>query len=132
MDKERLLSYYLYLFGLLSMTVVSIGPFLLGDELLFLPRNLPTEIMMTSIYFSMGIVMILAARAPTEHKLFVDFLVLSNIIHSAIMILFAQNILHIVVDAGLIGIMGVLPLCFYPWRLRNLFQPHASKIVRTE
>ncbi len=87
---------------------------------------------MSAIYFSMGIVMVLAARAPTEHRLFVDFLILSNIVHAVIMILFAQNILHIVVDAGLIGIMGILPLCFYPWGLRNLLQPHASKTVLTE
>ncbi|MHA2065131.1 MAG: hypothetical protein ACXABY_12210 [Candidatus Thorarchaeota archaeon] len=126
MDKEKLLSYYFYLFGLLSLTVISIGPYFLGDELLWQPRNLPTEIMMSSIYFSIGIVMILAAKAPTEHKLFVDFLILSNTIHAAIMIIFAQNVLQIIVDAGMIGVMGILPVVFYPWGLRNLFQPHVA------
>ncbi|MHA2208050.1 MAG: hypothetical protein ACXABV_02670 [Candidatus Thorarchaeota archaeon] len=86
MDKVKLLSYYLYLFGLLSLTVIAIGPFFLGDELLWQPRNLPTEIMMSSIYFSMGIVMILAAREPSKHKLFVDFLIISNTIHAIIMV----------------------------------------------
>ncbi|MHA2070766.1 MAG: hypothetical protein ACXAEE_08975 [Candidatus Thorarchaeota archaeon] len=126
MDKVKLLSYYLYLFGFLSLTVIAIGPYFLGEELLWQPRNLPTEIMMSGIYFSMGIVMILAARDSNKHKLFVDFLILSNTIHAIIMVTFAQNVLQILVDAGLIGLMGVLPLFFYPWGLRNLFQPHTS------
>ncbi|MFX1558971.1 MAG: hypothetical protein ACFFBL_00110 [Promethearchaeota archaeon] len=126
MDKSKTLTYYLHVFGFLSLTVISIGPYFLGDELLWQPRNLPTEIMMSSIYFSMGLVMILAAKNPIKHKLFIDFLILSNIIHSLIMIVFAQNIIQIIVDAGLVGVMGVLPLFFYPWGLRNLFQPHSS------
>ncbi|MFW9838362.1 MAG: DUF6632 domain-containing protein [Candidatus Thorarchaeota archaeon] len=122
MDKERFLSYYLYLFGLLSATVVAIGPYFLGNELLWQPRNLPTEIMMSGIYFSFGLVMILAARDPTKHKLFIDFLILSNIIHAFIMIVFAQTVIQIVVDAGLIGLMGLLPLFVYPWGIRILFR----------
>ncbi|MFW9814280.1 MAG: hypothetical protein ACFFF9_17595 [Candidatus Thorarchaeota archaeon] len=126
MDKEKLLSFYLYLFGLLGITVIAIGPYLLGDDLLWQPRNPPTEIMMSGIYFSMGVVMILAAKTPNRHKLFVDFLILSNIIHSIIMIIFAQNILQIIFDAGLIGLMGFLPLFIYPWGIRSLFRTNVE------
>ena len=118
-NKERFLKYYLYVFGFLNVFVVSTVPFLLGDLVLWHPRNLPDELMIAGIYVTMGIVMIAAAPAPGKHKAFIDFLILANLLHAAIMTATARNILQIVVDVVPIGAMGILPLTFYPWGIKN-------------
>jgi hypothetical protein len=48
-SKEAGLRYYLYLFGILNIFVVSSVPILLGDFLLWSPRNIPTELMLSSV-----------------------------------------------------------------------------------
>ena len=77
--KELWLRYYLLVFGLLNIFVVSFtAPILFGDRLLWHPRNVPNEMMLSVIYLAMGIVMVVAAKNPRAHKAFVDFLVLGN------------------------------------------------------
>ncbi len=110
---------YLYLFGFLNIFIVSTIPVIFGDVFLWQPRNVPTEIMMASLYLAMGVVMVFAARSPEKHKAFVDFLVIANILHALVMLVAAQNTLQIVLDVIPIGVMGVLPLLFYPWGLSN-------------
>lgn len=123
MYKERILRVYLYVFGLANVFVVSFTiPLLFGDQLLWTPRNIPTEMMMAGIYFVMGLIMILAARNPLSHKAFVDFVALSSIVHAVIMLIFAEHILHVLVDVGFMGLMGAVPLLVYPWGLKNLFR----------
>jgi hypothetical protein len=51
---------------------------------LWLPRNLPDELMIAGIYVVMGIVMIAAAPDPGKHKAFIDFVILANLLHAAI------------------------------------------------
>ena len=119
--KEKLLKYYLIIFGLLNLTVLSFGVLVFGDLLLWAPRNIPTEIMMSSIYFAIGIIMILCSRNPLSHKSFIDFIVIANILHAIVMIVYAENLMHIG-DALIIGAIGVLPLLFYPWGLRNFLK----------
>lgn len=121
MHKIKLLRYYLYVFGFANLFLLSFGPVTLGDLLLWSPRNIPVELMLGSIYFAMGIIMLIVAKNPLSHKSFVDFVVIANIFHAIVMIVFAQNIFHLV-DAALIGQMGVLPLLFYPWGLKNLLR----------
>ena len=77
MDKKtRYLRGYLLIFGLLNIFVISFTiPLLFGDWLLWEPRNQAVEMMMSSIYLAMGIVMMLIARDPLPHKAFIDFLV---------------------------------------------------------
>lgn len=70
----------------------------------------------------MGLVMLRAAKTPVKHKTFVDFIIIGNILHSVIMVTHAQTIFHIVVDAGFIGAMGVIPLVFYPWGLKTFLR----------
>jgi hypothetical protein len=121
MNKEKILKYYLTIFGLLNLTALSFGVLLFGDLLLWTPRNIPTEIMISSIYFAMGIVMILCSRNPLSHKSFIDFIVIANIFHAIVMFVYAENLMH-VGDALIIGAMGVLPLLFYPWGLRKFMK----------
>ena len=118
-NKTKLLKSYLYIFGFLNIFVVSTLPVLFGNVFLWQPRNLPTEIMMASLYFSMGIVMVFAAQNPEKHKTFIDFLVLGNTLHSLVMLVTAQSTLQIILDVIPIGAMGILPLFFYPWGIRN-------------
>ena len=112
------MKYYFWTFGLLNIFVISFtAPILFGDLLLWQPRNMPVEMMISVIYFAMGIIMILSAGNPLAHKSFLDFVIIANILHAIIMILYAKNFLHLIMDAIPIGIMGMLPLLFYPWGL---------------
>ena len=119
MNKERYLKYYLYVFGFLSIFVITTVPIIFGDVFLWAPRNLPTEVMLASIYLVMGIVMIVAAKNPLGQKSFIDFLIIANLLHAFVMLVTAQHSLQIILDVVPIGAMGLLPLFFYPWGLRN-------------
>ena len=121
--KTKYLKQYLLIFGLLNIFVISFTvPLLLGDWLLWEPRNLAVEMMMSSIYLAMGIVMVLIARNPLPHKAFIDFLVVANLGHAFVMLIFSKNVWQVVFDVGAIALMGALPLFFYPWGLRLLLR----------
>ena len=122
MNRVAPLRAYLYLFGGLNALTAFSVPLLFGDRLLWHPRNLPTDLMVGSVYFAMGMVMLAAAKAPLKHKAFVDFIIIGNILHSIVMIAYAQSFIHIVIDAGFIGAMGVIPLALYPWELKKFLR----------
>ena len=124
MDRLQFLRWYLWLGGLLNIFVISLAvPLLLGDLLLWHPRNIPDESMISVIYLSMGVLMIAVARKPlAHHKSYVDFLVLSNVLHAAVMLLYARNVYHVVVDVAGVGALGRAPLFFYPWGLRQFLR----------
>jgi hypothetical protein len=124
MDKKtRYLRGYLLIFGLLNIFVISFTiPLLFGDWLLWEPRNQAVEMMMSSIYLAMGIVMMLIARDPLPHKAFIDFLVIANLGHAFVMLIFSETIWQLVFDVGAIALMGALPLFFYPWGLRQFLR----------
>ena len=124
MDKKtRYLRGYLLIFGLLNIFVISFTiPLLFGDWLLWEPRNQAVEMMMSSIYLAMGIVMMLIARDPLPHKAFIDFLVIANLGHAFVMLIFSEIIWQLVFDVGAIALMGALPLFFYPWGLRQFLR----------
>lgn len=118
-SKIKMLKTYLFVFGFLNIFIVSTIPVIFGDVFLWQPRNLPNEIMMASLYFSMGVVMVFVARSPEKHKSFIDFLILGNTLHALVMLVTAQTFLQIVLDVLPIGLMGILPLFLYPWKIRN-------------
>lgn len=122
--RERFLKYYLNIFGLINVLVIPTIPIIFGDTFLWQPRNIPTEVMMASIYLAMGVIMILAARNPIKHKAFIDFVILANTMHAGVMFYFAQNPAHIILDVIPIGLMGLLPLLIYPWGLRNFLRKY--------
>lgn len=70
--------------------------------------------MVGSLYFALGIVMLLASKAPMKHKAFVDFII--------IMVVYAQTLWHIVLDAGFVGAMGLIPLVLYPWGMKTFLR----------
>lgn len=78
---------------------------------------------------AMGIVMIMVARSPENHKSFIDFLIVSNLLHALVMVIFARKPSHIYIDSGFIGIMGIIPLILYPWPIRKfLTYSNRSKV----
>lgn len=120
--KTRWMKHYLIAFGLLNVFVISFTvPLFFGELLLWQPRNLPVEMMLSSIYLAMGLVVLAASRKPRNHKALIDFLVLANLGHAFVMLLFAENARH-VLDAIAIGLLGGLPLFFYPWGVRQFMR----------
>ena len=77
---------------------------------------------MSSIYLAMGIVMVLIAKDPLPHKAFIDFLVIANLGHAFVMLIFTESAWQLLFDVGVIALMGALPLFFYPWGLRQFLR----------
>ena len=122
--RERFLKYYLNIFGLINVLVIPTIPIIFGDTFLWQPRNIPTEVMMASIYLAMGVIMILAARNPIKHKAFIDFVILANTLHGGVMLYSAQSPVQIILDVIPIGLIGLLPLFMYPWGLHNFLREY--------
>jgi hypothetical protein len=122
MDKTRYLKVFLRVFGVANLITAFSVPLLFGDLLLWTPRNLPTELMVGSLYFAMGILMLVAASNPIEHRAFLEFAILGNILHAVVMAVFAEKLIQIVVDVGFIGFMGVVLLALYPWGIKNFLR----------
>jgi hypothetical protein len=97
-------------------------PYFFGDLLLWHSRNIAVEMMISVIYFAMGIIMIFSAGNPIAHESFLDFVIIANIRHEIVMVVYAKNFLHLIVDAIPIGLMGLLPLLFYPWSLSKFLR----------
>ncbi len=122
MDKDKLMKLYFYFFGLVNIFLLSFAVPIFFGFLLWEPRNIPNEMMMSGIYFSMGTMMVLTARNFKNQKGFVDFIILANAIHAIIMVVYAKNMIHIVVDAAGTGLMAIIPLTIYPWDIKNFLR----------
>ena len=121
--KGKWLRYYFLIFGFLNIFVVSFTvPIFFGDQLLWQPRNVPDEMMLSVIYLAMGVVMVAAAKKPLAHKAFVDFLILGNCFHALVMLVYSEHVLHIVFDVASIGAMGLVPILIYPWGLQSFLR----------
>jgi hypothetical protein len=76
MNKVNYFKIYLRFFGTLNVLTAFSIPLLFGNQLLWHPRNLPTELMVGSLYFALGIVMLLVSKTPMKHKAFIDFIII--------------------------------------------------------
>jgi len=115
MDKPRLLKLYSWIFGLVNVFIISFTvPLDLGDLFLWHPRNVPDEMMISAIDLAMGILMICSTNHPLVHKSFLDFVIIANIFHAFVMLIYAKNLHHVLFDVVTVGTMGALPLFFYP------------------
>jgi O-antigen ligase len=83
-------------------------PLLLGDLLLWQLRNLPVEMMLSTVYLAMASVMIAASKNPLDHKSFIDFLILANLAHANMMLFSARNWWHML-DVLAVGSLVALP-----------------------
>lgn len=120
--ETRYLTFFLRLFGIANLITAFTIPIFFGDLLLWTPRNLPTELMVGSLYFAMGIVMLIAARNPLEHRAFIEFAIIANLLHALVMAVFAEKPIQLVLDVGFIGIMGLVLLALYPWGIKNFLR----------
>ena len=129
MWKTCYLTYYLVIFGIANVLTSFAIPIFFGDLLLWAPRNLPTELMVGSLYLAMGIIMLLAARDPLQHQAFVDFVILANLFHALVMLFYAEKPVHILLDVVFIGSMALIPLLLYPWGIKNLFRYRQMTVI---
>jgi hypothetical protein len=133
MTKETLLSRFMLFGGLGNVFVHPVLPWCLPQLFFWQPRNIPYEFMIGGLYLALGIVMVIAARDPLEHKLFVDFVVLGNLFHAGVMIYFAvtrQQLAHLYGDVIWIAALGLLPLAFYPWGVAHFLRGCAANCRR--
>jgi hypothetical protein len=93
---------------------------------LWQPRNQAIEVMISIVYFSMGLIMLLNAKRPESSKLFIDFVILANLLHAVAMMFFLQNEYQLVLDVVSIGLMGIIPLFIYPWGLKSFLVPNSE------
>lgn len=128
MKKPRWLTVYFYVFGAANLLTSVLVPLFFGEHLLWEPRNLPTDLMVGSLYLAMGMIMLGIARAPQKHKAFVDFVIVANILHALVMAIFAQKPNHLYLDVAFAGLMGFIPLALYPWPMIRFLQYSESDI----
>jgi hypothetical protein len=117
-QKVRWLSRFLLTAGVGNIVVHPMLPWFVPQLFFWQPRNIPYEFMIGGIYVALGISMVVASRNPLDHKLFVDFVVLANLFHVAVMIFFSfvhHAVAHLYGDVIWIGALALLPLVFYPW-----------------
>jgi hypothetical protein len=94
MRRERALKVVLVLVGLLFSAAVY--------PLVLMVRQDPALAMMLSLYATLGIFLLLAARNPSEHRSLIAFAAWSSFAHAALMA--AQAFLNLIPRRELIGV----------------------------
>lgn len=128
MKSERILARFLLIFGLANIFVHPVLPWFLPRLFFWTPRNVPYEFMIGGIYLALGVVMIQASREPLKHKLLVDFIILGNFFHAAVMVFFGILLQpsHLYGDVIWISAQWLIPILYYPWGLKNFLRPNLA------
>ena len=95
MRRERALKLVLVLVGLLFLALVY--------PLLMFVRQEPALAMMLSLYVTLGIFLLLAARNPSEHRSLIAFTAWSSFAHAALMAV--QAFLNLIPRRELVGVV---------------------------
>lgn len=78
------------------------------------PPHPAFERMITSIYMSLGVFLLLAARHPERHRSIIDFTIVSSLAHGGVMAVDAwgapENRLHLLTDIPALLVLAVLLL----------------------
>lgn len=111
MNREKGLRIALVLVGLLFLAMVY--------PMLMFTRGEPALAMMLSLYFTLGIFLLLAVRNPSAHRSLIAFTAWSSFAHAALM--GTQAVLNIVARGELIGVavlvaIGVAFIALAPGR----------------
>src|SRR5713226_6199808 len=110
MVRERVLKVALVVVGLLFIATVY--------PLVFLVRSEPTLQMMLSIYVTLGVFLLLAARNPSAHRSLIAFAAWSSIAHAATMAV--QSVgdvserMHLLLGVAMFAAIGLILLVFAP------------------
>jgi drug/metabolite transporter superfamily protein YnfA len=111
MIRERALKVLLVLVGLLFLAGVY-------PATMFLKQD-PALTMMLSLYVTLGVFLLIAARNPWEHRSLIAFTAWSSLVHAAVMGFQVQR--HFIQDRELIGVVvlaviGVVLILLAPAR----------------
>ena len=109
MRRERVLKVVLILVGLLFTAAVY--------PLVLMARQDPALAMMMSLYVTLGIFLLLAARNPSEHRSLIAFAAWSSLAHASLMSV--QCFLKLIARSELIGVavfavIGVILIVLAP------------------
>ncbi len=118
MLRERILKVVLVLVGLLS--VATIYP--IADSLFHAHRASYTDDMMLSLYFAMGVFLLMAVRNPSAHRSLIAYAGWANLAHAAVMTVMAfqttgNDRRDFVLAVTLFGIIGVVLLALVPKKI---------------
>src|SRR5579862_4436581 len=113
MNREKTLKVLLVVVGLLFIaTVIPLA------QSLWQSRQADAEPMMFSLYVTLGILLLLAARNPAEHRSLIAFSAWSSLAHASVM--FIQSFrdagerIHLLFGVALFGIIGLILIVFTP------------------
>ena len=127
MNREKTLKILLVLFGLLF--VASAYPIVMY---LWRPGNEPPgETMMLSLYFTLGIFLLLAARNPSAHRSLIAYAGWANIAHAAVMALMAihpaSDRKGLLAAAAMFSPIGVALIALAPAKQSGVLASTASR-----
>ena len=112
MRRERALKLVLVLVGLLFLALVY--------PLLMFVRQEPALAMMLSLYVTLGIFLLLAARNPSANRSLIAFTAWSSFAHGAVMAIMALHVTSaregLLIAAALLGVIGIALIVLAPAR----------------
>jgi len=111
MVRERILKVVLVLLGLLFLAA--------AYPLVLFYAQEPALAMMLSLYFTLGIFLLLAVRNPAEHRSLIAFTAYSSFAHGAVMAIQAYKKVipgHEVIGVAVMFVVGVVLLALAPAR----------------
>ena len=104
MNQERVLKILLVFLGLLFTAVII--PLVTSSSLWHATQSEDVEAMMLSLYVTLGIFLLIAARNPSANRSLIAFTAWSSIAHAAVMVL--QSIQNPAARGQLLGASGFL------------------------
>jgi hypothetical protein len=114
MNRERALKVVLVLVGLLF----SAGIYPVTDSLWHANQSMYTEVMMLSVYVTLGIFLLLAARTPSANRSLITFTAWSSFAHAAVMAVMAYQKAdergELLIAVGVLIVIGVALIVLAP------------------
>jgi len=114
MNRERALKVVLVLVGLLF----SAGIYPVTDSLWHANQSMYAEVMMLSVYVTLGIFLLLAARAPSANRSLIAFTAWSSFAHAAVMAVMAFQKAdergELLITVGVLIVIGVALIVLAP------------------
>jgi hypothetical protein len=114
MNRERALKVVLVLVGLLF----SAGIYPVTDSLWHANQSMYTEVMMLSVYVTLGIFLLLATRTPSANRSLIAFTAWSSFAHAAVMAVMAFQKAdergELLIAVGVLIVIGVALIVLAP------------------
>jgi hypothetical membrane protein len=125
--RERILQVVLVVVGLFFLA----SAYPLSTQLW--DRNMQGETMMLSLYFALGVFLLLAVRRPAEHRSLILYAGWANVAHGAVMLLMAIRMtsdrFELMIATLMCLVVGVPLILLTP--ARTPFQPSPNRAAAT-